>query len=133
LGVSKRHIDRTLRLLEDFGPAYFQVAQMAHLSPEEYKAIATHVGPEGVRVDGAVIALLPENSEQVSAAVAELVRRERPPKRKPIEAPAEAFLLRVEELATAIADCAVPLDPPQKVRLSAAVGRAVEACARKVA
>ena len=83
LGMSRRHVDRTLRLLDEFGPAYFHVAQMAHVTPEEYRAIAPHVSADGVRLDGAVVALLPENSEQVSAAVAELLEREKPAKEKP--------------------------------------------------
>ena len=66
LGVSRRPIERTLRLLDESGPAYFHVAQMAHVTPEEYRAIAPHVGPDGVRFDGAVLPLLPESSEQIS-------------------------------------------------------------------
>jgi hypothetical protein len=103
VGVSRRQVDRTLSLLEEFGPAYFHVAQMAHVTAEEYRAIAPHVSPEGVRLDGAVVALLPENSEQVSAAVAELLTREKP--EKPKTPPSfEAVVKRCEALACAIAE-----------------------------
>ena len=61
------------RLLDEFGPTYFHVAQMTHVTAEEYRAIAPHVSADGLRLDGDVVALLPENSEQVSAAVAELL------------------------------------------------------------
>jgi hypothetical protein len=91
VGVSRRQVDRTIRLLEEFGPAFFHVAQMAHVTPDEYRAIAAHVGEDGVRVDGTVIALLPENSEKVSCAVAELVKRH-----KPAALPGEPQLLAVE-------------------------------------
>ena len=75
LGASRRNVERNIRLLEEFGPAYFQVAQMAHIGPREYRAIAAHVDAEGVRVDGAVVALLPENSVQIGEAVGKLLKR----------------------------------------------------------
>ncbi len=75
LGASRRNVERNIRLLEEFGPAYFQVAQMAHIGPREYRAIAAHVNEEGVRVDGSVVALLPENSAKIAAAVGELLKR----------------------------------------------------------
>ena len=43
-------------------------------SGAKYRAIAPHLSPEGLRVDGGVIALLPENTQQVSEAVAKLKR-----------------------------------------------------------
>src|SRR4051794_30815992 len=36
LGVSRRQIDRMLRLLDEFGTVYFLVAQLTHVTPEEY-------------------------------------------------------------------------------------------------
>src|SRR3954471_3344434 len=69
LGASRRNIERMLRPLYEFGPSYYHVAQITHVTPEEYRAIAPYVSADGVNVNGAVIALLPENSEQVSAAV----------------------------------------------------------------
>jgi hypothetical protein len=79
-GSSRRNVERTLRLLDEFGPAYFHIAQMTHVTAEEYRAIAPYVGADGVRFEGAVIALLPENSDRVSAAVAGLIERGRPVK-----------------------------------------------------
>jgi hypothetical protein len=74
LHVSRKKIDRQIGLLDEFGPAYFQIAQLTHITPNEYRAIAPHLSPEGLRVDGGVIALLPENTQQVSEAVAKLKR-----------------------------------------------------------
>jgi hypothetical protein len=53
LGVSRRNVERNIRLLEEFGPAFFYVSQIAHIGPEEYRAIAEHVSNEGIRLDGA--------------------------------------------------------------------------------
>lgn len=130
LGTSRRQVDRTLRLLDEFGPAYFHVAQMAHVTPEEYRAIAPHVSAEGVRLDGAVVALLPENSEQVSAAVAELLEREKPAREKPVVS-FEAVVKRCESLVEAIAAMAGSLEPIQKMRLTTAISRLRRAAADK--
>jgi hypothetical protein len=112
LGVSRQHIDRTLRLLDEFGPAYFHVAQMAHVTPDEYRAIAPHVGEDGVRVDGAVIALLPENSEQVSAAVGELLKREKPEGKPPAKMTFDTVMKRCQALHEAL----VMLEPLDRVQ-----------------
>jgi hypothetical protein len=130
LGVSRRQIDRTLHLLDEFGPAYFHVAQMTHVSPDEYRAIAPHVSGDGVRLDGAVIALLPENSEQVSAAVAELLQREKPA-RTPAAPSFNALLKRCEALAEAFATMEAELEPIQQMKLTTAVSRLRRAAAKK--
>src|SRR6476659_2848269 len=82
LGASRRNIERFLSRLHEFGPAYYRVAELMHVTPEEYRAIAPHISLEGVRWEGAVIALLPENREQVAAAVAGLIERVKPAKEK---------------------------------------------------
>jgi hypothetical protein len=130
LGTSRRHVDRTLRLLEEFGPAYFHVAQMAHVTAEEYRAIAPHVSGDGVRLDGAVIALLPENSEQVSSAVAELLEREKPVKEKaPLSF--EVVIKRCEALEEAVFGLDGSLEPIQRMRLTTAISRLRRAAAEK--
>jgi hypothetical protein len=130
LGSSRRNIERTLRLLDEFGPEYFHVAQMAHVSPEEYRAIAPHVSAEGVRVDGAVIALLPENSRQVSAAVAELLEREKPVKEKPALS-FDAAVKRCEAALQAVEGLTGSPQPIQAMRLATVVSRLRRAAAEK--
>ena len=130
LGVSRRHIDRTLRQLDEFGPQFFHVAQMAHVTPEEYRAIAPHVSADGVRLDGAVVALLPENSEQVSAAVAELLEREKPAKEK--ASPSfDAMVKRCEALTEAVERMTRSLEPVEVMKLTIAISRLRRAAARK--
>ncbi len=75
VGASRRNVERSIRYLEEFGPAFFEIRQVTHITPEEYRAIAEHVYAEGIRLDGSLVALSPENSLDVSAAVAELLRR----------------------------------------------------------
>jgi hypothetical protein len=64
---------------------------------------------------------LPENSENVSAAVAELLRREKPPTPAPSAATVESVLKRCHALREAI--LTLPgLDPDQNSRVAHAIG-----------
>jgi hypothetical protein len=130
LGVSRRHVDRTIRLLDEFGPAYFHVAQMSHLTPDEYRAIAPHVSAEGVQVNGAVVALLPENSEQVSAAVAELLEREKPAKPEKSAPTFDAVIKRCEGLAESLSGLE-ELTIQQKLAITRVICRIRSAASRK--
>jgi hypothetical protein len=77
LKISRAEADRTIRLWEEFGSAYFEMAQLTRISAETYRAIAPAVKDGALHVDGETIELNAENSRRVSAAVARL-RREIP-------------------------------------------------------
>jgi len=77
LGMSQVHANRLIGYLDEFGPEYFDLAQLTGISPDEYRAIAPAVKNQAVHYNGQVIALLPENTEKLTAAVSEL-RRETP-------------------------------------------------------
>ena len=70
--MSKRHADRTIQLLKELGPAYFELSQVTRISPEEFRAIAAHVDAQGIHLNGEAIALIEANSGKVAAAVSEL-------------------------------------------------------------
>ncbi len=72
LHMSRPSADRTIRLLDEFGPGYFEVAQLVRIPPEAYRAIAPAVKDKAVHVHGEVIELIPENAARVASAVAEL-------------------------------------------------------------
>lgn len=72
LHTSRENANRIIRLLDEFGPAYFEVAQFARISPATYRAIAPAIEDHAIRHDGEAIALVPENQEKVAAAVTEL-------------------------------------------------------------
>jgi hypothetical protein len=72
LGLSRTHANRIIRYLEEFGPDYFEVAQLTRITPEQYRAIAPAIRDRSIHVNGQAIALIPENSDRVTAAVAEL-------------------------------------------------------------
>ena len=80
LKMSRSEADKIVRLLEEFGPAYFEVSQLTRVSPEGFRAVAPAIHDGALHHNGEAIELNPENSRKVAAAVAEL-RRAIPPKR----------------------------------------------------
>jgi hypothetical protein len=131
VGASRRNVERSIRLLEEFGPAYFQVTQMARIGAEEYRAIAGHVDADGVRLDGSVVALLPENSGRVAAAVGELLRRAEP---GATVSKAEGFdqvIKRCETAARLLDESPGELDPGQQVELASILWRMRQSAAAR--
>jgi hypothetical protein len=78
LHISKRHADRTIQLLKEFGPGYFELSQLTRISPREFRAIAAHVDNGSIRINGEAIALIEANSDKVAAAVSELREKKSP-------------------------------------------------------
>lgn len=72
LNMSRAEADRTIRLLEEFGPAYFQLSQLTRISAEAFRTIAPAVSDGVLRHKGEEIPLNADNSRRVAAAVAEL-------------------------------------------------------------
>ncbi|MBZ5727748.1 MAG: hypothetical protein LAP87_22470 [Acidobacteriia bacterium] len=101
LGMSKTQANRVIRMLEEFGPDYFELAQLARISPEQFRAIAPQVKQGAIHVNGAAIALIPENAERVAAAVAALRRETAPPAAEPSARERLATLERRLDQATA--------------------------------
>src|ERR1051326_298270 len=55
LRIDRRSIDRAIRQLRDFGPAFFHAADAWPLSTNEYRGIQEHVRQDGVVLDGALV------------------------------------------------------------------------------
>jgi hypothetical protein len=72
LKMSRVEADRTIKLLEEFGPAYFELSQLTRVSPDTYRAIAPHIENGVLHHNGEAIELNVENSRRVAAAVAEI-------------------------------------------------------------
>jgi hypothetical protein len=117
IGVSRRNVERSIRHLEEFGPAFFHLAQLTHVRLEEYRAIATHVTEAGVHFEGEVIAFLPENAEKVTTAVAKLLRRDQRPAAKSANSSFAVALKRCQTAAHSL-DQLQTLDPVQKLQLA---------------
>jgi hypothetical protein len=81
LGMSKTNANRIIHQLEEFGPEYFELAQLTRISPEQYRIIASSVREHALHSNGEAIALIPENAEKVAKAV-ESLRKAAPAKSK---------------------------------------------------
>jgi hypothetical protein len=79
LRMSGTQADNIIRLWEEFGPGYFELAQLTRVSAETYRALEPAVENGVLNLNGEQIELTIENSRKVAAAVAE-VRRAQPPK-----------------------------------------------------
>ncbi|HLI86730.1 MAG TPA: hypothetical protein VKV17_22685 [Bryobacteraceae bacterium] len=72
LKMSRAEADRIIRLLEEFGPTYFELSQITRVSPETYRAIAPNIRNGVLHHNGEAIELNVENSRKIAAAVTEL-------------------------------------------------------------
>ena len=96
LRMSGAEADRIIQCLEEFGPGYFELAQLVRISPQAYRAIAPSIQDGTLSVNGEAIGLNVENARKLTAAVAEL-RRTIPKPRKPQREPL-AMHERIAEL-----------------------------------
>ena len=119
LHVARRTVDKEIAYLHAFGPAFFTIRQLTHVRIKDYRAIAEHITEQGVNLDGNVVALLPENSQPLAAAVEELVRRSGNPRREAAPAPAkfDDLLKRCQATGLALHSFAAQLDAEQKSAL----------------
>ena len=100
--MSGTQADSIIRLWEEFGAGYFEIAQLTRVSPETYRALAPSVENGVLNVNGEQIELTIENSRKVAAAVSQ-VRRSLPSK-TPADTPVIGRLDRLDQLCTAIID-----------------------------
>jgi len=121
LGLSRAHANRIIRHLEEFGPDYFEVAQLTRITPEQYRAIAPAIREKNIHVNGQAIALIPENSDRVTAAVAEL--RQTAPPAPPSLSPQERMAALGRRFGQLTADfeefAATPLSLAERSQLGA--------------
>lgn len=117
-GISRALADKIIRQLEEFGPAFFQLARVTSITPETYRLIAPAVTDEHITANGETIALSTENAPRIAQAVEALrAHAEAPP------APASGKLDKAERavhtaLAGLEAMCREALDPEERARLA---------------
>jgi len=119
LNTTRDSANRIIRNLEEFGPAYFEVAQCTRISPAAYRAIAPAVQDHTIHHDGESIALVPENHERVAAAVASLRKTAVKPPAPPAPDPLEDLRRHCQGLTDAVANLRV--QPAQKYAVLAAL------------
>jgi hypothetical protein len=86
LKISGSEADRIIRLWEEFGASYFELAQLIRISPEGYRANEPAVKDGALHHEGEAIEFDAENSRKLAAAVTELrsgAARTKPAKKAP--------------------------------------------------
>jgi hypothetical protein len=74
LKMSQTQADHIIRLWEEFGAGYFELAQLTRISPGTYRALAPAIHNGALHYNGESIELRVENSRRVAAVVADLRR-----------------------------------------------------------
>jgi len=70
LGISRRHADRLIARYDEFGEAFFRLAALARVSPDDYRSLAPAVADNCIEIEGEQIALVPENAPRIRAFLA---------------------------------------------------------------
>jgi hypothetical protein len=83
LHMGRSQANHVIQLLNEFGPGYFELSQLTRISPETYRAIQPALQDKTLHFEGEAIALIPENTAKVSAAVAQLRKAAAPEPPKP--------------------------------------------------
>jgi len=109
LNMSRAEADRIVRLLDEFGPSYFELSQLIRISAETFRAIAPAVSDGVLHHKGEAIPINAENARKVAAAVVEI--RSALPKAK--EVPPEPDMLK--RVQTAAQRCAESLSELEKI------------------
>jgi len=93
--ISRRHADRRIAWLNEFGPVYFELAEMVAITPEQYRLIQPCVRENALHVGAEAIALIPANSAKIAQALSQLLH---PRPRQPSPTSAGAFRHKLDRL-----------------------------------
>ena len=74
LGLTKVFANRAIEAWEEFGPAFFELAELTRITRDEFRAVASRVNNKMFHADGEAIALTPENASRVATALEKLRR-----------------------------------------------------------
>jgi hypothetical protein len=69
VGVTRPVVDKMIRQLEEFGPAFFQLSSILRITADDYRLIAGSVAEDGIVYDGEKIAIDVENTSRLAQAV----------------------------------------------------------------
>jgi hypothetical protein len=87
LKMSGTQADIFIRLLEEFGPAYFEHTQSARISAETYRLVAPYISDQALHLDGEVLELNSANVQKVAQSVRESRKALMPPEEPVVAAP----------------------------------------------
>jgi hypothetical protein len=130
LGASRVSVEANIRLFDELGPAYFHVAQLAYLTPAEYREIAPRIAADGLHAGGEAIPLVPENRDRIAAVIGELRAKGKPAPRPPKPAGFEAALAHCQAAASLLETLFSPPPLDRQFVMAAALNRLRAAAAR---
>ena len=90
LKMSGTQADEIVRLLDEFGPEYFEHTESVRISGDTYRLVAPFIQEKALRVEGEVLELNSANVQEVARRVRES-RRALPAPAQPAPAPAPAL------------------------------------------
>jgi len=67
--VSRRHADRIIALLDEFGPAYFELAELTGITPDQYRRIHPIIQQHGNSLTPDGLSLIPEKVDDIVVAI----------------------------------------------------------------
>lgn len=68
-GISRQYADRLINRLEEFGKPFFDLAAIAPVSTDTYRALEPSVSHGSIEIDGEMVAIIPENAARIRKAV----------------------------------------------------------------
>jgi hypothetical protein len=72
LGLSRSRADQLIRQLDEFGAAYFHLAEIMRISENSYRRIAGAIHDDCLEIGGELVPIAPEHAPRIRAAVLEL-------------------------------------------------------------
>ena len=130
LGANRNSVEVNIRLFDELGPAYFHVAQLAHITPAEYREIAPRIGAEGLDAGGETISLVPENRDRIAAVIGEVRRKAKKAPRAPKPNGFEAALEHCQAAAALLENLFSPPSFERQLVMVATLNRIRDAAAR---
>jgi len=114
LGINRATADRVIRQLDEFGPEFFTLAQLTHITPAEFRQLQPAVRGHALLHAGEAIPIEAQNGPRLAAALDELRRT----------LPAQPKEPSAGVAAPAAADAAAPDGATAADDASAAIARA---------
>jgi hypothetical protein len=102
VGIDRSNADAIIRNLEEFGPAFFHLAELMRISPERFRRIASAVSELGLQFDGELIPFHKAHATRLAAAVKDLAGR--------VEGGAASSASRLQRAQTALKSALTDLE-----------------------
>jgi hypothetical protein len=119
LRMSRSQADRTIALLDEFGPSYFELSQLTRVSASTYRELESSVHNGVLEVYGEPLKLIPENAHKVARAVTALRAEKAQAGPRPLDARIESLVRHF----SGVLEWAIHNDVAWRHKLPAALAR----------